>query len=162
VTHVFKKHCTVVVLDQTLCLATGESSSSHDIRLLSSHWRLGTEAIISGFGGSTSQYLNGSSGTIVRPPEQTHPSFVQRSNKEMFCLLLHVKVQTRDSRECLMVEPKYLINAAHQALPHLLMGCYDWFFLLDRGVRETKLKVRWYFFQADLERDLFCTKWEPC
>jgi len=113
VTNVFKKNCTVVVLDQTLCFAAGELSPSfHDIMLLSSHWRLGTEVIVSGLGSSTSQHLNGSSGTIVRPPEQTHPLFVQRSNEEMPCLLLYVKVQTGASRECVMVEPKYLMTCS--------------------------------------------------
>jgi len=57
VTNVFKKHCTVIILDQTPCFAVGELSSNfHDIMFLSPHWRVGTEVIISGLGSSTSQH----------------------------------------------------------------------------------------------------------
>jgi len=114
VTSVAEKHCTVAVLDEARQVGIGECwPGFHDISLVSSMLRLGTQVVISGMGGARTKHLNGLTGTICEHPREGHPSFVRKPSspdKPQLTVCISFNDPSASSGRAALVEPRFLIS----------------------------------------------------
>lgn len=111
VTHVQDDHCTAAVLDEDLCRGIGETwPNFSDIVILSSHWRVGTEVIISSIMNAKNRKFNGTEGVIVVHPKKGHPCFMQKGTGHNPNLVLCVKVCLDGVSTSLMLRPACLVK----------------------------------------------------
>lgn len=112
VTKVAESHCTVVVLDDTRQLGTGECwPGFRDMSLESCVLRLGTHVIINGMTGAKTKHLNGLTGTISEHPREGHPTFVRRPAKPdepRLTVCVCLKDPTSPKSRSSLLEPRFL------------------------------------------------------